>query len=188
MVDHASQGLRIARLKSGDATIYGRLDEEMDALDVAGVDFEIVPGITTALAAAAKLKVSLTKRERNSELRLLTGQDIDGFAEHDWRALGRPGAVAAIYMGMRAARFLQGRLLMHGADPTTPISVLENISRPNETIVATTLAALDADLHAADLRGPAIILFGISPRSKTGVELGQLPATRPTKTASGASL
>ncbi|MGI9522799.1 MAG: siroheme synthase CysG, partial [Hyphomicrobiaceae bacterium] len=165
MISYAGNGFCVARLKSGDPAIYGRLDEEMDALDGAGVPFEIVPGVTASIAAAAKLKVSLTKRERNSEFRLLTGQDINGFADHDWRALGRPGAVAAVYMGIRAARFLQGRLLMHGANPATPISIVENISRANEKIVATTLAKLASDMRSAEISGPAIILFGLSPRA-----------------------
>ena len=167
MISHASEGRRVARLKSGDPTIYGRLDEEMDALDAAGIAFEIVPGITTALAAAARAKVSLTQRGRNSDLRILTGQDINGFAEHDWHGLARPGAVAAIYMGMRSARFLQGRLLMHGADPATPMTIVENISRHDEAAVATTLGGLEASIRNAGLRGPAIILFGLSPRHAT---------------------
>ncbi len=187
MVVQAHKGLRVARLKSGDSTIYGRLDEEMDALDAAEISFEIVPGITTAVAAAAKLKVSLTKRERNSELRLLTGHDIQGFADHDWRTLAKPGAVAAIYMGVRAARFLQGRLLMHGADPTTPISIVEHVSRANEATVATTLASFTSDLQASNIRGPAIILFGLSPRTQDQHMRAAQPITTTTMTAMGAS-
>lgn len=176
LVEQASQGLRVARLKSGDPTIYGRLDEEMDALDAAGIDFMIVPGITSALAAAARTKVSLTRRKRNSELRLLTGQDIDGFADQDWQALARPCAVAAIYMGVRAARFLQGRLLMHGADPQTAITVVENVSRANERTLATTLGDVDYAMSDAMLTGPAVILFGLTPReSKTA----QRPVSQP---------
>lgn len=164
MVEHARNGAHVVRLKSGDATIYGRLDEEMDALDAAAIDFEIVPGITSALGAAARAKVSLTRRGRNSEIGFLTGQDVAGFAEHDWRALARSGAVAAIYMGVRAARFLQGRLLMHGADPATPVSVIENVSRRTEKVVATTIGGLEIALQDRDVSGPAIILLGLTPR------------------------
>jgi len=165
LVEYARQGAKVARLKSGDPTIYGRLDEEMDALDAADIDYEIVPGVTTALAAAARLKVSLTKRHRNSELRLLTGQDVKGFTEHDWRALARPGAVAAIYMGVRAARFLQGRLIMHGIAPDTPVTAIENVSRENERIVSTTVQRLDQALHDSGVSGPAIIFLGLAPRN-----------------------
>ncbi len=164
MIEHALRGAQVVRLKSGDPTIYGRLDEEIDALDKAAVDFEIVPGITSALAAAARAKVSLTRRGRNSEFRFLTGQDIAGFAEHDWRALARSGAVAAIYMGVRAARFVQARLLMHGADPGTPVSIIENVSRGSEKVVATTIGGLETALKGSAIQGPAIILVGLSPR------------------------
>jgi uroporphyrin-III C-methyltransferase/precorrin-2 dehydrogenase/sirohydrochlorin ferrochelatase len=164
LVDHARTGGLVVRLKSGDPTIYGCLDEEMDALDDAGIDFEIVPGVTAATAAAARIKVSLTMHSRNSECRILTGQDVAGFAEHDWRALARPGAVAAIYMAVRAARFLQGRLLMHGAHHATPISIIENISRRNEKIIASNLGDLENDIAGHSVHGPAVIILGLIPR------------------------
>ena len=165
MIDHALSGAQVVRLKSGDPAVYGRLDEEMDALDAAAIEFEIVPGITSALAAAARGKVSLTRRGRNTEFRVLTGQDVTGFTEHDWRALVRTNSVAAIYMGVRAARFLQGRMLMHGADPSMPVSVIENISRPNEKTVAANIGDLEPALRANGINGPAILLLGVSPRS-----------------------
>ena len=175
MVEHASEGAQVVRLKSGDPAVYGRLDEEMDALDAAGIAFEIVPGVTAAAAAAAAIKVSLTRRHRNSSLRFLTGQDVDGFAEHDWRALARPGAVAAVYMGVRAARFLQGRLLIHGAPTDTPVTAVENAARGGQKIVATTLRALADALGEAGVVGPAILFLGLAPRDAlTAVE--DLPA------------
>lgn len=164
MVEHARQGAQVARLKSGDPGIYGRLDEEMDALDAAGVAFDLVPGITSAAAAAADIKASMTRRHRNSSLRFLTGQDIRGFAEHDWAGLGRPGSVAAIYMGVRAAGFLQSRLLAHGASAETPVAVVENASRPNRKVVAARLGSLSDELAQGGITGPAIIFLGLAPR------------------------
>ncbi len=149
IVTHARAGRRVVRLKSGDPGVFGRLDDEIDACEAAGVPWTVVPGITAASAAAQRSGQSLTRRGRNSGLRLVTGHDARGFAEHDWRALARPGAVAAIYMGKRAARFIQGRLIMHGADPATPVSVVENASRPDQRVIATTLGRLAADLDAA---------------------------------------
>ncbi|WP_127561541.1 siroheme synthase CysG [Nioella ostreopsis] len=165
MVKHAAKGLQVVRLKSGDPVIYGRLDEEIDALDAAGVTWSIVPGITSASAAAAGIGQSLTRRGRNSALRVLTGHDTEGFAEQDWAALARPGTVAAIYMAKKGARFLQGRLLMHGAPAATPVTIVENASRPNQRTVASTLATLASDLDSADLTGPAIHLYGLAPRA-----------------------
>ena len=110
----------MVRLKGGDPAVFGRLDEEIDALEAAGVAYGIVPGITSASAAAAAIGQSLTRRGRNSSLRFVTGHDVDGFAEHDWRELAKPGATAAVYMGVKGATFLRGRLLMHGAPADTP--------------------------------------------------------------------
>lgn len=164
ITDHAGRGAHVVRLKSGDPTVFGRLDEEIEAVEAAGLSFAVVPGITAASAAAARLGQSLTKRGRNSDLRIVTGHDVAGYAEQDWRSLARPGAVAAIYMGKKAARFLQGRLIMHGADPQTPMTVIENASRPDERIVTTTLGGIVADLSRAGLMGAAIIMLGLAPR------------------------
>jgi siroheme synthase len=125
----------------------------------------VVPGITAASASVAAIGQSLTRRGRNSGVRLLTGHDIKGFADHDWAALARHGSVAAVYMGKKSARFVQGRLLMYGADRTTPVSLVENASRTDQRIVATKLDALTRDLDAADLTGPALMLIGLAPRA-----------------------
>ena len=175
LVEHGGQGAHVVRLKSGDATVFGRLDEEIDAVTDAGIDYTIVPGITSASAAVAAIGQSLTKRGRNASVRFLTGHDVKGFAEHDWQGLVRPGAVAAIYMGKRSARFIQGRLLMHGADPATPVTVIENASRPDQRVLATTLSQLEPDLTRAGLSGPALTFLGLAPRAALA-ELNDIPA------------
>ena len=163
-IRHAKAGRHVVRLKSGDPSVFGRLDEEIEALEAEGVPWEVIPGITAASGVAADLGVSLTRRGRNSELRLLTGRDVDGFAEQDWAALARPGAVAAIYMGKRAASFLRGRLLMRGAQPSTPIAVVENATRPDRRFIETTLLRLPDTVEEAALAGPAILMFGLAKR------------------------
>lgn len=163
LVEHAEQGAKVVRLKGGDPVVFGRLDEEIEALDARGLDWSVVPGITAASASAAAIGQSLTRRGRNTAARLLTAHDVDGFAEHDWTQLARPGEVAAIYMGKRAARFLQGRLMMHGADRFTPVTVIENASRPDQRVLGATLDTLTATLTEAG-DGPALILFGLAPR------------------------
>ncbi|MEQ9693566.1 siroheme synthase CysG [Shimia sp. SDUM112013] len=165
IVEHARQGAQVVRLKSGDATVFGRLDEEIDACDAAGVTWHIVPGITAASASVAAIGQSLTKRDRNGAVRFLTGHDMKGFADHDWRQLARRNEVAAIYMGKRAVRFIQGRLLMHGAAPDTPVTVIENASRANQRVLNAPLHSLPADLAAAAFDGPALMLLGLSPRA-----------------------
>lgn len=165
IVTHARTGARVVRLKGGDPSLFGRLDEETAACDAAGLRFAVIPGITAASAAAAAMGQSLTRRDRNGSLRLLTAHDMKGFAEADWAALARPRAVAAIYMGKRASRFVQGRLMMHGADPATPVSVVENAALPGQRVFAATLATLPAEIAGADLSGPALICLGLAPHA-----------------------
>lgn len=165
MIKHALEGARIVRLKSGDASVFGRLDEEMEALDSAGIPFEVVPGITTASAAAAEMNVSLTKRNRNSAFQILTAQDIKGFADHDWRTLARTGSVAAIYMGLKSAHFLAGRLMMHGADGEMPITIVQNVSRPDQKMVVSSIYELVSDAERLEDDGPSILMLGLEPRN-----------------------
>ncbi|MCC5965939.1 MAG: uroporphyrinogen-III C-methyltransferase [Natronohydrobacter sp.] len=163
MIEHASGGAHVVRLKGGDASVFGRLDEETEALDAAAIRWQVIPGVTSASAAAASIGQSLTRRGRNQSLRLVTAHDMQGYADHDWRALAAPGAITAVYMGKRAARFVQGRLLMHGASPETPVTLVENASRADQQIVPTTLAHLPQ--QASALAGPAIILLGLAPKA-----------------------
>ncbi len=168
LVEYALNGQRVVRLKSGDPTVFGRLDEEIEAVESAGITWRIVPGVTAASAAVAGIGQSLTRRGRNSSVRFLTGHDMKGFADHDWAALSRPGSVAAIYMGKKSARFIQGRLIMHGADRATPVTIVENASRPNQRVLATTLDTLPNDLAAAEMDGPALTFYGLAPRDAAG--------------------
>ncbi|WP_099826563.1 siroheme synthase CysG [Oceaniglobus indicus] len=173
IVEHGTRGAHVVRLKSGDPTVFGRLDEEIEAVEAAGLAWSIVPGITAASAAVAGIGQSLTRRGRNASVRFITGHDTKGFADHDWATLAQPGEVAAIYMGKRSARFFQGRLLMHGADPATPVTVIENASRPDQRVIATTLSELEPTLTRAALTGPALTLFGLAPRA--AAKLNVLP-------------
>jgi len=164
IIEHAMSGHHVVRLKAGDPTVFGRLDEEIEACEAAGVSWRVVPGITAASAAVASIGQSLTKRDRNSAVRLITGHDTKGYADQDWRVLAEPGQVAAIYMGKKAARFIQGRLLMHGADPATPVTIIENVSRTNQRIISTTLAEMEPTISNAGLTGPALTFYGLAPR------------------------
>jgi siroheme synthase len=165
LVAQAQTGARVVRLKGGDCGIFGRLDEEIDALEAAGLTYSILPGLTAASVAAASVGQSLTRRGRNASLRIVTGHDMAGFADQDWRGMAQAGEVTAIYMGKRSARFIQGRLMMHGAAADTPVTLVENVSHADQRIVAATLASLPA--AAAGLTGPTVILYGLAPRQAT---------------------
>lgn len=162
IVAHALTGARVVRLKGGDPGIFGRLDEEIEALEAAGLSYRIQPGLTAASVAAASIGQGLTRRGRNNALRICTGHDMAGFAEQDWRGLASGAEVAAIYMGKKSARFVQGRLMMHGANPATPVTLVENVSRADQRIHVADLASLPQAAGACE--GPAVILFGLAPR------------------------
>lgn len=160
IVEKANEGHHVVRLKSGDPLIFGRADEEIDVLKAADIPFKIVPGITAAAGAAAEIGASLTTRGKNSSVSLITGHDAKGYAEQDWRALAQKGSRAVVYMGVGASRFIQGRLLLHGASPDTPVTVVENATRAEQIIVSTTLAHMADDMVAASIKGPAVLMLG----------------------------
>ncbi|MGI9390806.1 MAG: siroheme synthase CysG [Boseongicola sp.] len=172
LAKHANNGDHVVRLKSGDPTIFGRLDEEVEAVTSEAIEFTIVPGITSASSAVASIGQSFTKRNRNSSVRFVTGHDLKGYAEHDWRALAAPGQVAAIYMGKKAARFLQGRLLMHGAAPDTPLTIVANASRADQVTHETRLSTIVADMKNANISGPTLLLLGLAPRESEALSKG----------------
>ncbi len=161
LVREAQAGWKVVRLKGGDPSVFGRLDEELAALAEAGIDSTVVPGITSAAAGAASLKQSLTRRDRNSSITFMTAHDAKGYAEHDWRQLVRSGQALAIYMGRKSATFLQGRLLMAGADTDLVITCVENISRPEERRFTSTLSEFAQRLDDDNWNGPLIIFVGI---------------------------
>lgn len=165
IVEHAASGAQVLRLKGGDATVFGRLDEEIEACEAAGISWHIVPGITAASASVAAIGQSMTRRGRNTSVRYLTGHDMRGFADHDWADLAKKDTVATIYMGKKSARFIQGRLLMHGAERSTPVTIVENASRPDQRILEATLDTLPHILETSNVSGPALTLYGLAPRA-----------------------
>lgn len=157
LVDHARAGLRVVRLKGGDVSIFGRANEEMDALAAAGVEVEIVPGVSAVSGAAAAAAVSLTDRRASSSLILVTAQTCKGNARPDWRALVSAGGTLAIYMPGERYDRIASELLSAGLDARTPCLVVSRASRPDETLVETTLNDLASREHLPD---PAIVLVG----------------------------
>lgn len=160
IIEKAEEGHHVVRLKSGDPLIFGRADEEINVLREANIAFRIVPGITAAAGAAAEIGASLTTRGKNSSVSFVTGHDAKGFAEQDWQAFAKEGERAVVYMGVGASRFIQGRLLLHGAASDMPVTIVENATRPNQIIVSSTLADFVNDMAAAEIKGPAVLMLG----------------------------
>jgi len=162
IVEKAREGFHVVRLKGGDPLIFGRADEEINVLRNADIPFRIVPGITAAAGAAAEIGASLTTRGKNSSVIFLTGHDTKGYAEQDWKTLAKPDSRAIVYMGVGASRFIQGRLLIHGASAETPVTVVENATRPEQKVVSTKLSSLADDMIKAGIKGPAVLMLGYS--------------------------
>jgi uroporphyrin-III C-methyltransferase/precorrin-2 dehydrogenase/sirohydrochlorin ferrochelatase len=161
MIALALQGKRVVRLKGGDPSVFGRANEEIAAARAAGVEWEIVPGVTTALAAAAELGLSLTDRDLAPRLQFASLHDRDGEIPGDlsWAALTDPQATTVIYMGARKLRGFAERLVAEGCDPETPSVYMENVGRAHARRVVAPLARL-ADAVRDNTGGPALILYG----------------------------
>ncbi len=154
------EGKRVVRLKSGDPLVYGRAGEEMAALRAAGIGYEIVPGITSAFAAAADFELPLTLRGVASSLVFTTGHDLTGDVLPDWASLAVSGATIAVYMGRTVAASVAGRLMQAGAPPETTVAVIENASRRDRRLMHGILKDLP-DLERRDeLSGPVMVIIG----------------------------
>lgn len=161
LVREAAAGKVVARLKGGDPLIFGRAAEEMAALQTAGIPVEIVPGVTAAHACAARVALPVTLREHVRQFAVVTGANADGLPDLDWQTLTAPGVAFAIYMGVGNAPIIRANLLAAGADPSTPVVVVENGTREDERAVATTLGDLTDAVAQLGLHAPAVILVGL---------------------------
>jgi uroporphyrin-III C-methyltransferase/precorrin-2 dehydrogenase/sirohydrochlorin ferrochelatase len=160
LIREAQEGRRVVRLKCGDPLVFGRAGEEMAALRQAAVPFEIVPGVTSAFAAAAEAEIPLTLRGTASSLVFATGHDRDGDVLPGWAQLALSGATVAVYMGRSVAATLAGRLVGAGLDASTPVAVIENATLNDRRVFAGSLAELAGFGDRDDLEGPALILIG----------------------------
>lgn len=150
MVREARAGLRVVRLKGGDPLVFGR----------AGIEVEIVNGVSSALAAGAALGRSLTHRDHAQGVVFVTGRPRPGGAEPDWRALATSGLTLAIYMGLARAACVRDALVAGGLDPATPAAIVERASGPEERVLETSLGTMAEDFAASGLASPALIVVG----------------------------
>lgn len=160
LVRLARAGQRVVRLKGGDPLVFGRGGEEAEALAEADVAFEIVPGITAALACAADAGIPLTHRDVSRSVTLVTGHTKDGVLDLDFAALARPGATFAVYMGVRTLGDLLAGLVRHGFDQRTPAALVEcGGTRRTRTLVGTLPELVDRAARCT-IGGPSLVLIG----------------------------
>ena len=158
------EGLQVVRLKGGDPFVFGRGGEELAACRRAGVDCEVVPGVSAALAAAAACGAPLTHRGMAQSVTFVTGHaaiEADGAVvepELDWTTLARANQTGVVYMGLSSAPVIAGRLIQAGRAAATPALIVEHASRPNERRALCTLA--DLPEVAQSFAGPAVLIIG----------------------------
>ncbi len=162
MLEHARAGRRVVRLKGGDPFVFGRGGEELEFLRAHGIAYDVVPGISAALACAAYAGVPLTHRDLAQSLQFVTAHSKSDAAPPNWKALAQPNQTLAIYMGVANLESWRDRLIEHGRDPATPFALVENGSRAEQRVIVGPLAELPERARAHAARSPALLILGES--------------------------
>lgn len=175
MVLHAGQGQVVARLKGGDPFIFGRGGEELEALRAAGIEVEVIPGVTAGIGVPATLGIPLTHRGLARSVTFVTAHTTDG-GEPNWDALARANSTLVIYMGIARLAHITDELLRAGMGPRTPACVIENGTLGHQRHVVSTVQSLANE--AAGLGSPAIIVIGEVVRLAALRSSGSVPELR----------
>jgi uroporphyrin-III C-methyltransferase len=165
LVEAAARHETVVRLKGGDPMIFGRAQEEIDALLAAGIEFEVVPGITAALVASAQLGISLTRRGVARSVTFATPRIGSGHVQSDWAEVAAAADTAVLYMAAGQSQAIARALIAAGKPASTPVAIVENASLPEERRIFTTLDALRAS-HLPPMGGPAALCVGEVFRTK----------------------
>jgi uroporphyrinogen III methyltransferase/synthase len=166
LIEYGRTGQNVVRLKGGDPFLFGRGGEEAEALDRAGVAYEVVPGVSSALAAPASAGIPVTHRGLASSVTVVTGHGGDSSATGgvDWASLGRAGGTLVILMGMSERARISAALVSSGRDPATPVAVVHWGTTARQQVVRSTLDGL----AAVELPAPSVIVVG----PVAGMDLG----------------
>lgn len=169
LVEFAQTGQHVVRLKSGDSGLFGRLEEELVALREADIPYEIIPGVPSAVAAAAQCGIPLTRRLTARRVQFVTGHDATGALpkDIDLAALADPGACTVVFMGKRTFPDLLDALVARGLPEDTPAILAEAVSTPEQVVQRATVRALADQLREEIGNKPALILYG--PLAETGI-------------------
>lgn len=165
MIDEARRGQCVVRLKSGDPAVFARGAEEIEALTDAGIRFEVVPGITAALAVSSYTGVPLTHRDAASAVALVTGQQKQGSPDQpapplDYRALALFPGTLVFYMGVTTARHWTAALIAGGKAPDTPAAIVRRVSWPDQQAVQCTLSEVPDVMVRQQIRPPVLVIVG----------------------------
>jgi uroporphyrin-III C-methyltransferase len=156
LVELARSGRRVVRLKGGDPYVFGRGGEEAQTLIDAGIEFEVVPGITSAIAAPAAAGVPVTHRGVSAAVTVVTGHRRHGDPDVDWRSLAKVGSTIVVLMGVAQRGVIAAELMAGGLDPATPVAAVRAATTPDEVVGR---GRLD-ELAAMPIEAPAVIVIG----------------------------
>jgi len=160
MIAEARAGNRVVRLKGGDPYLFGRGGEERASLRAQGIEVDVIPGISSGLAAPTSIGIPLTHRAWSQGATFVTGHGKDAASEPNWQALAQSGLTLVIYMGVARVDAIQAGLLAGGAAADTPVAVVQSATREHQRQLLTTLGQLPQALRDSGLGSPSIIVVG----------------------------
>lgn len=162
IVTLAYTGVNVVRLKSGDPLIFGRAGEEIEACRKAGLAVKVIPGVTSAQGAAARLATTLTHRDHARRMQFITGHDRNGKLPEgmNWDAIADPHATTIVYMPLRTVKELATKAMDLGLPPDMPVVAMANATRKNERVLRSTIAQIAKDLEREKLGGPLLLMIG----------------------------
>lgn len=172
LVRLAQAGKRVLRLKGGDPFVFGRGGEEALALVAAGVPFRVIPGISAGIGGLAYAGIPVTHRDTNSTVTFVTGHGVGGEVPDgiDWPALAKGAPVIVLYMALKHIATIARRLQQHGRAAAEPVAVVSQATLPEQTILETTLGRCAADIAAAGIEPPCIVVVGEVVRLRRGLD------------------
>lgn len=160
LVKYAQQGLSVVRLKGGDPFIFGRGGEELEQLVTAGIDYEVVPGITAASGCSSYAGIPLTHRDHSQTVMFITAHCKQSEDTLNWKSLARERQTVVVYMGLLRNEVLVEQLMRHGRDGSTPIAVIENGTLPQQRVITGSLKQLPELVLKHDIISPSLIVIG----------------------------
>jgi uroporphyrinogen III methyltransferase/synthase len=171
LVEKALAGKTVVRLKGGDPCIFGRCTEEAAILNEAGIDFEIVPGITAAIAASEYTGIMLTDRRYSSQVAFITGHEADGKADSniDWSVLAHFPGTLVFYMGITTLPLIVERLIANGKSADTPAALVADATLPSQRLVQAPLSGIVEACSRERVEPPALIIIGEAARGEAGL-------------------
>jgi uroporphyrinogen III methyltransferase/synthase len=167
LIEKASSGQTVVRLKGGDPCIFGRAAEEVAALAEAGIDFEIVPGVTAGIAAGAYAGIMPTDRRHNSQVIFVTGKEAKGKQKSniDWHLLAEFSGTIVFYMAMGNLDFIADELIKNGMNAKTPAAAIADVSLPSQRVVTAPLNNISEKCQQEKIGPPAIVVIGTAAQS-----------------------